>query len=139
MIFLTATFCPVRLSLAELEIVGRPNQPAVSSQRHFRGIYRMHTKRDQMRPFPPVGDQNICATPQNQHRGQRLIDMAVVASALGYPAYLEVISKVVPKICARTNSAMLAVDLAARIEGRRWEWKYVCKNIDGVQYGGCFR
>jgi hypothetical protein len=60
--------------------------------------------------------------------------MALVSSRWGYPAYLDVISKVVPKIWARTNSAMMfagdsrsdcelrerKVIVSARVEN---EWK----------------
>jgi hypothetical protein len=41
-----------------------------------------------------------------------------LCSPLG-PAYLDVISKVVPKICARTNSAMLAI-CCPDCEGNFW-------------------
>jgi hypothetical protein len=54
-----------------------------------------------MRPSQLVGDPSTCEKISFFRRKH------VAYTPLG-PAYLEVISKVVPKICARTNSAMLS-------------------------------
>jgi hypothetical protein len=54
----------------------------------------IRTKRDQKLPCQPAGDRNIYLNQLCRRR------------PTAYPAYLDVISKVVPKICARTNSAM---------------------------------
>jgi hypothetical protein len=52
----------------------------------------------------------------------------------GYPAYREVISKVVPKIWARTNSAIFADRLmAGEVKGSDGRRKYV---LEGADKGG---
>jgi hypothetical protein len=95
MIFLTATFWPVRLSFAELR---KRISMAINCSRSIE-----LTRPDQTRPCRPVGDPSTCVEISFVFRKH---GVAYTPPAPG-PAYLEVISKVVPKICARTNSAMM--------------------------------
>jgi hypothetical protein len=95
MIFLTATLCPVSWSLAELD---RANQFVLLHKRASEG------QSYQTRPNAPIPTgwrseylQHQSVSDREQHRS--------ISSAS--PAYLDVISKVVPKIWARTNSAMM--------------------------------
>jgi hypothetical protein len=61
----------------------------------------IRTRQDRMHPFPPAGGQSTCGS------NQFLVGHNTGASPPQSPAYLDVISKVVPKIWARTNSAMM--------------------------------
>jgi hypothetical protein len=54
----------------------------------------------------------------------------VACTPLG-PAYLDVISKVVPKICALTNSAMLA-NCCPDCEGNFWTEVEGCRGGEGL-------
>jgi hypothetical protein len=97
-----------------------------------------HTKPDQMRPCQPVGDPSICEKIS-------FLSQDNVAYFVAYPAYLDVISKVVPKIWARTNSAMLRdccldcervqfLDKGERILGRKRT--ALCKEVPLVVQDG---
>ena len=98
-IFLTATACPVSWSFAELF-------PKWSDELHRRKLDE-NTRRVQRRPCRRAANRYTCAG--DQYRVRARVQFGVL--------YLLVISKVVPKIWARTNSAMMSAD---RPESRRW-------------------
>ena len=103
MIFFTATACPVSWSLAELHGCQLPAGTAT---------YCTHlTIRAQRLPCPPAASPCICSTHQCLSRSETAPQSSW--SIAPQPAYLLVISKVVPKIWARTNSAILP-DIAAQ-------------------------
>ena len=119
-IFLTATFEPVRLSLAELcewqvlAICLRRGgcftpQLKISSPGWVKNGRNNHTKRDQMRPCPQAANQNTYVTKLSVLQvAKGVVDNLLLSCSTSLsPAYLEVISKVVPKIWALTNSAIL--------------------------------
>ena len=92
MIFLTATAWPVSWSLAELNLQSARDGAAVGGQRRV-----AHTKQGRRRPCRRAGDRCICGA---------TVSMVGGGASGGVPSYRLVISKVVPKIWARTNSAI---------------------------------
>ena len=90
MIFFTATACPVSWSLAELH--------------HRQYLLVVPASRVLILPYEPKGSH----AHRLQVRVSKLLSACALCSIASRPAaYLLVISKVVPKIWARTNSAIL--------------------------------